>query len=232
VTTTLAAARTEVRSLIDEDAAAFWTDSMLNNWLNQGAQDISRQAQCLWMQASIPAVAGQQSYMVPADFLGVHRLDYSIDNSDQTYNLEYHGIKTMDEIWGILHQLPAAYPRAFYLWNDTGVPGGQWYFATYPVIAATGTLTLYYYRQAQVAVNDTDLLDLTPGYEDICYEYAVAKAKRRDRDPLWQEAMGMYSMQLINMFNKTSRFTDQGDQFTSGNPQWPVYAYTDSSDGW
>lgn len=226
---TLAAALTEVRTLLDEDTAQFWTNQMLTNWLNQGCEDIARQAQALWMQTYIPAVPYQQSYLLPPDFLGVHRLDYSFANSDQTYNLEFRGIKTMDEIWGILQQLPAAYPQAFYLWNDTAGPNSSMYFGTYPVVAAAGDFILYYYRQAVPAVLTTDLIDVTPGYEDIVYEYVIYKAKRRDRDQTWQEAKGLYDIQLQQMFDKTRRFSDQGDQFTSGTPQWPIYAYTDTS---
>jgi hypothetical protein len=232
VTVTLESARTEVRSLLDEPTAQFWLDSEINSWLNQGAQDIARQAQALWMQLEVSAVPDQQFYALPQDFLGVHRLDFQLDNADQTYNLEFRGIKAMDEIWGILHQLPAAFPTAFYLWNDTGLPGGQPYFATYPVVGSTGTFICYYYRNAIPATADTALLDVTPAYEDIAYEYAVAKAKRKDRDPSWQEAMKMYQDQLQMMFNKTSRFSDQGDQFTSGaGPNWPIYMYSDVNDG-
>jgi hypothetical protein len=229
MTVSLLTARTEVRSLLDEPTAQFWLDSELNSWLNQGAQDIAREAQALWMQATVGATPLQQYYALPTDFLGIHRIDYQLENSDQTYNLEFRGIKTMDEIWGILHQLPAAFPQAFYLWNDTGLPGGQPYFATYPVVADTGTFIVYYYRNAIPATSDTQLIDVTPAYEDIAYEYAVAKAKRKDRDPLWQEAMGMYVQQLQRMKDRTSRFSDQGDQFTSGTPNWPLYLYTDTN---
>lgn len=229
---TLLTARTEVRSLIDEDTAQFWSDDQLNSWICQGAQDIARQAQALWMQTTITAVPYQQTYSFPFDFLGVHRLDYSLENSDQTYSLDYNGIKNMDEIWGILHQLPAAYPNSFYIWSDTTGPASGMYFGTYPVVAAPGTFILYYYRNSIDAVLDTDLVDVTPGYENICYEYAVAKAKRRDRDSTWQESMQLYNTQLQAMFDKTRRFTDQGDHFANGaGSQWPTYAYSDG-DGW
>lgn len=229
MTVTLATARTEVRSILDETNAHFWTDAQINSWLNQGAQDIARQAQALWMQTYIQALPGQQYYRLPDDFLGVHRIDFQIQNSDQVYNLEFRGIKTMDELWGILQHLPAAFPQAFYIWNETGTPGGLGYFGTYPVVGEAGTFIVYYYRNAIAAVADTDLIDVTPAYEDLSYEYAIAKAKRKDRDPTWQESMQLYMAQLQNMFDKTSRFSDQGDQFTSGTPNWPLYLYTDTN---
>lgn len=229
MTVSLATARTEVRAILDEPNAQFWTDDQINSWLNQAAQDIARQAQSLWMQLEVGAVPNQQFYALPQDFLGVHRIDYQLQNSDQTYNLEFRGIKAMDEIWGILHQLPAAFPQAFYLWNDTGVAGGQPYFATYPVVADTGTFIVYYYRDVVQATMDTQLLDVTPSYENVAYEYALAKALQKDRDSRWQEHMSMYMELLQMIFNKTSRFSDQGDQFTSGTPNWPLYLYSDTN---
>jgi hypothetical protein len=232
MTVSLVTARTEVRSLLDEPNPQFWSNAEINSWLNQGAQDIARQAQALWMQVTVPAVPLQQFYALPTDFLGIHRIEYVLQHSNQTYTLEFRGIKTMDEVWGILHQLPAAFPQAFFLWNDTGLPGGQPYFGVYPVVAAPGTFNVYYYRNALVAGTDTALLDVTPAYEDIAYEYAVFKAKRKDRDPSWQEAKAIYDGQLMSMFNKTSRFSDQGDQFTSGVPNWPLYLYQDPAGMW
>jgi len=229
MTVQLSQARAEVRALLDEPSAQFWSDAQLNNWVNGGAQDIARQAQALWMQTSIPAVANQQTYNLPTDFLGVHRLDFNLGGSQQTYNLEFRGIKAMDEVWGILHQLPAAFPQAFYLWNKTGTPNTG-FFGTYPVVGGSGgSFDLYYYRNAVPAASDTALVDVTPAYEDLVYDYAVFKAKRADRDPTWQEARQIYKEQLQMMFDKTARFSDQGDQFTSGTPNWPLYLYTDTA---
>ncbi len=229
MTVTLGQARTEIRALLDEPNPQFWSNSQLNSWANQGAQDIARRAQALWMQVNIAAVAGTQYYPLPADFLGVHRIDFAIANSDQVYNLEFRGINTMDEIWGILQHLPAAYPQAFYLWNSTGAPGGQPYFGTYPVVGESGTFTVYYYRNAIAAASDGAFVDVTPAYEDLVYDYAVAKAKAADRDPTWQDHIASYRDALEMVFNRTSRFSDQGDQFTSGTPNWPLYLYTDTN---
>ena len=53
----------------------------------------------------------------------------------------------MDEDLGHSFQhLPAAFPQAFYIWNETGTPGGLGYFGTYPVVGEAGTFIVYYYR--------------------------------------------------------------------------------------
>lgn len=239
---TITQAVTQVRYLLEETSAHFWSDTMIQTWLNQACWDIARQAQSLWQQVTIPAVPTQANYPLPADMLGVHKLTFLIKtggvSSQQWFNLEFRGIKQMDEIWGILHQLPAAYPNAFYLWNDPTTktptessPGTAWYMGIYPVPATTGTFTLYYYRKARTAGTGGNL-DVTIGYEDLCYEYAVYKAKRRDRDPTWQTALQLYKTMLQNMINNTVRFSDEGSQFIDDSTaNWPIYMYS-APTGW
>jgi hypothetical protein len=250
VAVTLGTAITQVRYLVDETTAQFWTNAMLTSFLNQACEDIARQAQSLWMQytfASIPKTHTHTTqpvanYPAPADLLGVHKMTFLIKtggvSSQQYFNLEFRGIKQMDEIWGILHQLPAAYPNAFYLWNNptihtTKPPGTHWYLGIYPVPATTGTFTLYYYRKARKATGTTTPLDVTVGYEDVPFWYAVYMAKYRDRDPTWTTAKQMYDAMLLNMIDKTSRFTDEGTQFVDTSvAQWPVYLYSDTGGQW
>jgi hypothetical protein len=229
VTYTLAQARSEVRALIDEPVAQFWSDAQLNSWINQACEDIARIGQSLWQFTTTAAVLNQQNYNLPADFLGIHRIEFVISGGPQTYTLEFRGITTMDELWGILHQLPSAFPDAFFLWNNT-LTGGM-YFASYPVPGTAGTYNIYYYRDAAPAAADGDNIDVTPGYETVCFSYAAMKAFFAARDPMWQQHRDLYASQLLNMVNKTERFSDQGDQFTSGQQNLPLYAYVDN-DGW
>ena len=50
---TLLQARTEVRALLDESSANFWTDDQINSWLNQGCSDIARRAEVLWQEVIV-----------------------------------------------------------------------------------------------------------------------------------------------------------------------------------
>jgi hypothetical protein len=232
----MAQAVQEVRWLLDETSPQFWTNTMLKAWLNQACKDVSRVTQSLWQTYTFAATPTKANYTLPTDMLGVHKLTFLIKtggvSSQQWFNLEYRGIKQMDEIWGILHQLPAAYPNAFYIWNDVTPPGTKWYVGIYPVPATTGTFILYYYRASKTATTTGAHLDIVQGYEDVAYEYAVYKAKRRDRDPTWQTAKQLYDAMLLNMKDQTSRFSDEANQFVNdANAQWPVYLYSNPT-GW
>jgi hypothetical protein len=224
MTYTLAAANTQVRSLLDENVAQFWTDTEIDSWINQGCQDVARRAETLWQEVTINVTPLVQNYPFPIDFLNCHRAEFQLSNTDQTFPLEYRGINQMDEIWGILHSLPAAWPQYFTI-RGNSVLG--FYLMMYPSPGSQGQLTVYYYRQAIVATANQNI-DVQPGWEDIVFDYAVYKAKRKANDPSWQEAFQLYNGNLAQMMDKTRNMTDQGEQITTGIPQWPVYAYSES----
>lgn len=222
---TLLQARTEVRALLNESAPAFWTNAQINSWVNQGCMDVAREAQVLWQEVQLAVSPLTQEYNFPSDFLNAHRAEFSPTNSSQTYSLEFRPINTMDEIWGILHALPAAWPQYFTIrGNNFG-----YFLMLYPSPGAAGTLTVYYYRQAVAVVLDTDFIDTLSGWEDIVYDYAVFKALRASKDPTWQQALQLYRDNLAGMIQKSRNMTDLGESITTGIPQWPVYAYGDGS---
>jgi hypothetical protein len=234
VTITLGDARSEVRALLDSRTTSFWPDNQINSWLNQGCADIARRAEVLWQEAYFTVTPTVQTYSFPNDFLNAHRAEFTLSGAagpaaNQTFNLEYRGINQMDEVWGILHGLPAAYPQYFTI-RGNNVQG--FFMMLYPAPGATGLLTVYYYRTAVPATNDAMAMDTLPGWVDIVYDYAVYKALRAARDPAWQEAYQLYEKNLAEMVSKTRNMTDQAEQVTTGSAQWPIYAYAELPDWW
>jgi hypothetical protein len=196
---TLATATTEVRALLDESTAGFWTDAQIQSWINQGCQDVARRAEILWQEVNYNVTPLVQLYPFPADFLNAHRAEFTLSSSDQTYNLEYRGINQMDEVWGILHSLPNSWPQFFTI-RGNSVLG--FYLMLYPSPGSAGTLTVYYYRSAVIQTSTSGNIDTMPGWEDIVYDYAVFKAKRKMQDPTWKEAQQLYEMNLLNLINR------------------------------
>jgi hypothetical protein len=228
VTYTLTEAVTEVRALLDEDNQQFWTDAQLESWVNQGCQDVARRAETLWQEYPINVTPLVQSYPFPQDFLNMHRAEFTLNNTDQTFNLEYRGLNTMDEIWGILHSLPAAWPQYVTIRGNSTL---GFYLQMYPSPGSQGLLLVTYYRSAVVVTADQNI-DVQPGWEDIVFDYAVYKAKRKALDPTWQEAFQLYNGNLQQMIDKTRNMTDLGESVTTGIPQWPIYSYSDDGGGW
>jgi hypothetical protein len=59
---TAATARTQVRSLIGESSASFWTDTELDNWIKEGTEIISSRALCLQDTDTFLLVTSQYEY--------------------------------------------------------------------------------------------------------------------------------------------------------------------------
>src|SRR5579864_6155669 len=116
--TTLTVALSNVRSLIDEPVAQFWSDQELTNWLNQGCEEVQRTAEWKRTTATATGVVAQQAYVAPSDLLRIYRLEFvPNNNTSYTYSLDFRGYNEMDAAWGNLKTLPAAYPELYTLWN-------------------------------------------------------------------------------------------------------------------
>lgn len=222
----MSTAITEVRALLNESVAAFWSNAQLQSWINQGCEDVARRAEVLWQEVNLNVNPLQQEYAFPTDFLNAHRAEFSPANSDQTFGIEYRGINQMDEIWGILHSLPAAWPQYFTI-RQNQVLG--YFLMLYPSPGQSGVLTVYYYRQAVAQANTAGPIDTQSGWEDIIYDYAIYKALRASKDPTWKDALNLYEHNLNELIQKSRNMTDQGEQITTGAAQWPIYAYGDGS---
>lgn len=222
-------ARTEVRALLDETTAAFYTDAQINSWVNQGCADVARRAEILWQEQNFLTIPNIASYPFPSDFLNCHRAVYTINPpigsvGAQTQPMEFREINSMDENWGMLESLPAAWPRWFTIRGNSVT---AFILQMYPAPAAQGEVTVYYYRQAVATVLDTDNIDTLSGWENIVYDYAVFKALQKARVAIWKDFYGLYEKNLMTMISHTRNMTDQMNQISSGMGNLPVYAYTD-----
>jgi len=234
MTVTLGQAVTEVRALLDETNQAFYSTTQLESWINQGCADVARRAEILWEEQDVITVPNIGTYPFPVDFLTVHRAIYCINPPIDavgalTQPLEFREINSMDENWGMIEGLPAAWPRWFTIRGNSVI---NFQLMMYPAPAAAGALRIFYYRQARVTTSTTANIDTLSGWEDIVYDYAVFKAQRSAHLPEWKDAFGLYEAKLMQMINQTRNFTDQMNQITSGMGNVPVYAYGDLGDGW
>ena len=229
MTATLSAVRTEVRNLIDEQTAAFWTDAQLNGWINQGCQDMARRALCLRTTLQVPVVANTQNYPAPANMYQLYRLEFVPSTGTFIYPVTFMGYNEADQAWGTYQQFPAAWPEIAVLWNNPGsvtITGNSspLQIRLFPVPAQSGVLNVFYYREIVTAVNDSDQIDCLPGWEDLATEYAVYKAKRKDKESDWQGAFSFYEQRLNDLIMISGTFQDQAGTFSTGQGMWPPWA--------
>ena len=223
---TVATAITQVRSLIDEPVAQFWSNAEIQSWLNQGCGDFARRTRTLRTKEQVVVQANTQNYNAPADLYAVYRIEFQPSSTGQVfiYPLDFMGYNEMDEAWGVYQTFPAAWPQAFTLWGNP--PNLK--IRLFPVPDQSGVLNVFGYRQSVDAIQSTDFIDVLQGYEEAIYEYAAYKALRKDRVQDWQSAKASYEAIVMDATNNTGWYTDQPNTITSGQSSWPPWASADS----
>lgn len=220
---TLLQVRTQVRDYLDEASAQFWTDSNINDYINEACADIARRAEWKRNKATVAVTANVQTYMMPTDLYRAHRVEFQQTGASDIYTVEFRGYMEMDQIWGINQQWPANYPLYYTLW---GYPPSM-SAILYPVPANAGSLFVYYYQTITTAVSDSDDVDILEGWEDLIYDYAVYRALRKDADPRFKDFQQTYEDKFIHFYDSTRNFQDQAGTFTTGQQALPSWLIAD-----
>lgn len=225
--TTLATAITQIRYLIDEPSAAFWSNAELTTYINEACKDVARRAETKLTTATITATVNQQNYTLPSTAYRIHRVVFHPTGATLTYTLEYRGLMEMDQIWGINKTWPASYPLYYTLWKNP--PDLQ--MITYPVTQTTGKFKIYYYQHVVTATSTSNDIDILAGYEDLVYDYAAYRALRKDSNPMWKTHQQIYEQKLQMLIDHTRTFQDQANYFSTGQVALPAWLITDDMGG-
>lgn len=220
---TLAELVTGTRDMLDEASARMWTDAQLRRWIMEGARDVARRAECLQDRDTIPAAAGVQEYDLPEGVVRVHRVEYQATGDNQRYTLEYRDWHTMDAVWWTSQTTTTSTPAMWTMWGFPPVLK----LVVYPTPAVAGTFRVFYYRLplelTDDGTSDDREVELPEGWHDLCVDYAMAMALRKDADPRWQEARGIYEQHLEDLLVTSIRWTDQAGMVTTETsmvPRW------------
>ena len=218
-----------IRDLLDEPNPQFWTNAELQRWINEACADFARRTRTLRVQTTVAVTANTQNYTAPANLLSLYRLEFQPTSTGQVfiYPLEFMGYNESDQAWGVYQTFPAAWPQMFTLWGNPP----NLTIRLFPVPDQAGTLNVFGYRQSVDAVLTTDAVDILTGYEEAVYEYVVYKAQRKDKDPEFQNAKARYEEIVQGAMDNTGWYTDQPNQFTTGQSQWPPWAMAGSDWG-
>jgi len=155
----------EVRALLNESTAGFWTDEEINNWVIQGSADAALKGLGVIKQDTIALVAATMTYtaMTTAGAGGVAKICRVIGAA---YDTTYKGLLRVNPI-GLLH-----YP------NKTAGPPDYYFhlntvFGVYPIPTsseATKNVTVWYSETAD------DIADLPLYHQHFPIWYATAMA--------------------------------------------------------
>lgn len=177
---------TEVRSLINESSASFWSDTEIQNWIKEASIDISTKLLSAESEDTVTLVSTQWIYSSTdeawlANLLKAKGCYYSASASD------IKGMQRID-IQKVGHiQVTSGSPRyffennrKFYIWP---IPGAT---------QATKTITVLN------AYETNDVTALRDEHQPLTFLYAAAKAKAKDR--MFQES-ALYMAQYLNSIN-------------------------------
>jgi len=198
----------EVRSLIDESTAGFWTDAEINNWVIDGAVDISAKTLCYEHKNSIKLVASQLEYN---DFVSAPASN-GIAQVLEVYRCVY------DDESNVYRSLQRIHPRQIgRLSNSTAGPPHYYYhfggkIGLFPLPTAT-----------EIALTDPVLVhcslvadaitDLPNHYHQFAVVYAAAMARFKERKNT--EAMALYTKYINAMnFHRADIYDRPGDAKT------------------
>jgi len=150
----------EVRNILNEPSALFWSDDEINEWIDQAAVDISSKAMCVEASGTITLASGTLEYTEPTDCIKVYAVVYSNR--------------------GLLK----IHPRQLARITATASGAPQYYYhfggkiGIYPVPGASesgGSVTILYSQETD------DITDVPDEYQPYAILFAAARAKLKDQ---------------------------------------------------
>jgi len=186
---TEATARAQIRSILNESTASFWSDVEINNWITEASIDISARSLCLQASDTFLLVTSQYEYtdLVTGGAAGVTDITKVWGCFYVSPDNEHIGLKRIYP--SQIADLPfmAAGPPKYYYFvaNVIGI-------LPLPTSAENGESVRVYYSYQTNAI-----ADLPNTYQSLVIIYATSMAyKKEHRYAESKELYGMYLEQL------------------------------------
>lgn len=206
----LNSAITQIRGFLNEPVAAFWTDTELTFWLQEGVRDFSSKSLMIEATGYITLAANQLVYDADDEsFISDVIEPYAAIYDDGNHN--WKGlVKVHPRQMGHLLKAAAGDPlyyclhaREIYIWPLT----------TADIVTAGGMVKLLYAKETQ------DITEVNDEFQHIPLIYACAKAKEKDQK--FQEANALFSQYIMltnfERADKHGREEDSYDMFRIKN---------------
>lgn len=231
MTATLAALLVRTRDRLNEYTPRHWQDPVLRRFINEGAREVAREAECLLGTGMVAVTAGVRSYSLAAlspQPIRIHRVEYTPTGDTSRYPLTYREITAMDQLWGQQQSVSTGIPS---IWTGWGF-FPQFTLSTYPTVQSNGTLTLYYYRNPVALLDDgsqdTSVVECPDGWEDCIVDYAEYRGLRNDNRSEWQNAKTEFDQRLQSLISSTRAMSDDTAMIItpggmSAIPAWLAY---------
>jgi hypothetical protein len=188
---TAATARTQVRALLSEASASFWTDDEIDNWIKEAVEDISSRSGCIQTSDTISLVTGTYEYATTdggtsvADVIDVLGIIYVV-TTDITGDTNQRFLGLVPISPSDVKSIPlvdSGPPKYYY------VSGDKVGILPLPTATENGqTIRIYYTTPSQT------IGDLPNEYQSLTFWYAAAMAYKKEHR--YTEADKFYQMYL------------------------------------
>lgn len=188
---TYTAIETQVRSVLSEATASFWTAAQIQKWIDEGVRDLALRLpdDCLLNLSTIhktDLAADQERYPLPADFLRLKmvRVQYATGKSLLPARL----IDGTD-LWKILtfdNQKPKEETPVCWIFERNV------YLNPIPGTAKVGGLEVWYVREPQQMGANTDEPEVDEAYRVLLVAYVLSRAFDKGREELGTKYHGIY----------------------------------------
>lgn len=218
---------TDVRSRVNEATAHHWDDTELRRWINDAVRDMARRTECiLAAPATIVCVAGTAEYTAPIDAVRLHMIEYN-PGDGRAIKLEYMDRNNLSSAAGPWLTTEGT-PLAYSLWGV--VPTLK--IRLYPVPTQASTMTVFYYKVPADLATATNadaavVVNVPEGWSDLVATYAEYRAYRKDADPRWQDALGLYNEALLDLNATAQRWVDEAGVISTGTSHVPGWLWMD-----
>lgn len=185
---TLSTSITEVRYLINENTASFWSDTEIEGWIKQGCLDWSEKTLLVTHEDTITLATNTYKY--------TSSVSSYIDNAIRTLHAEYNNraLKrlTFEEIRGHHQMVLADNENPEYFYDKYNGLTFTFYIGDTPS-ATQNNITV----SVIFAVRTDDITKIPYEYQSNIFNFAASKAKSKERQ--WQEAQLFWQIYLNNI---------------------------------
>ncbi|MDI3298270.1 MAG: hypothetical protein QJR08_03770 [Bacillota bacterium] len=210
----LADIRAQVRALILEPSAGFWSDAELTRYANDGLQDLTAVARAeAAFSAAVPA--GSASVALPADFYAPWQAYWRNGRGDVTELLLIADSAVPTTAPGD--------PPALWAWDAAS---GQALLA--PVPAAAGTLEMRYFRTLPELVADADEPAIPERWHRLLVSYAAAMALMKSGDSAsdrhfqqYLQGRAAFERERLLLTERPRAAANYLDLAAAAAPSWP-----------
>lgn len=194
--------KTLIRTLVDDEGSGYFTDTVLNQFVKMAEYEVQKQL----IQAGenfyekcqqTTLVANQWDYILPSDFLKIHRIELVLSGSGVSEDRKLLSKLTMNQ-QGMIGNA-AGTPVAYIIKKNR--------ITLFPTPDSAKTLRMYYSYRLTPMANDSDTPDIPEEYQEYiailaCFDCFI----KDDRAPTNLEAK---KQQYLDMLKKSSEDRDE-----------------------